>query len=78
MMNLIGNLLGITEEYLKLRNKREDRKYLDRLINLKRELYEEENKPDDIIDHARIDNIYNELRILLESITTLGKQDSKA
>lgn len=73
MFGMIGNLLGIAEQYLTLRNTKESRVYLDRLIYLRRELHVEENKSDDVINHARIDNLNSELRILLESIASFGK-----
>ena len=73
MTNIIAPLLGIAEGYLKLRNKKEERKYLDRLIFLKKEIYVEENKSEDSINHARLDNLHSELRILIESIASLGE-----
>lgn len=75
-MNILGSLLGIAEQYLTLKNTKESRKYLDRLIYLRKELHVEENKSDDIINHARIDNLNSELRILLESIAALGKTNA--
>ena len=70
---IIGGLLGITEQYLSLKNTQESRKYLDQLIYIKKGLQFEKNKPDSTINHARIDNLNSKLRILVESIATLGE-----
>lgn len=76
MTEFISPLLSIAGEYLKLKNTKESRKYLDKLIWLKKEIYVEENKSEDSINHARIDNLNSELRILIESIATLGAKNS--
>lgn len=73
---LIGPLLSIAEQFLKLRNKREDKKILERVIFLRKEKYAEQNKPDSKQDHAYIDNINNELRIIIETIAQFEEQDS--
>lgn len=72
-MSIVTALLGIAEQYLELKNTKESRKYLDRLIYLRQEKANEENKDDAYINHTRIDNIDDELRILAESIQTIGK-----
>ena len=76
MTEFISPLLSIAGEYLKLKNTKESRKYLDKLIWLKKEIYVEENKSEDSINHARIDNLNSELRILIESIASLGAKNS--
>jgi hypothetical protein len=68
MTNIIAPLLGIAEGYLKLRNKKEERKYLDEIIWLRKELYEETNKLEEDRNFARIDNIKHRLRIVIESV----------
>ena len=73
---MIASSLEIAEQYLVLKNTKESRKYLDELIYLKKELNSEQNKSDDDINHTRIDNINDQLRILFESISSLGKQNA--
>lgn len=73
---ILSSSLTIAEQYLIKENTEESRKYLDKLIYLKKELNEEQNKTDDIINHTRIDNIHDQLRILFESISSIGAKDS--
>lgn len=61
---------------LTLLNTKEARKYRDEIIKLKRDWYEEFNKPDNEIDHSVLDNTEFELRIIGEAfVTEVGKQD---
>lgn len=55
-------VLGILEQGLKLWNTVEGRKYLDRVIRLKKEYYEEFNRPDR--SDLALDRILDELRII--------------
>ena len=75
MGSFLSSSLKIAEQYLIKINTEESRKYLDRLIYLKRQLNNEKNKSDENINHTRIDNINDELRILFESISSIGAQD---
>ena len=59
--------LGILKEGLRLWNNREATKYLDRVIKLEKEYYEELNKPLDERSDRRLDSIMLELRILSQS-----------
>lgn len=62
---------------LTLWNTKEARKYRDEIIKLKRDWYEEFNKPDNEIDHSVLDNVEFELRIIGEAFATeVGKQDA--
>jgi hypothetical protein len=69
----INALLGIAEQYLTLKNTKQSRKYLDRMVYLRRELANEQSKDDSTINHTRIDNIDEQLRILVESISQIGE-----
>jgi len=62
---MVSSLIKALSAGLSLWNTKESRKYLDKVIILKREFYEEFNKqnPDD----AALDRIYNELRIISEA-----------
>lgn len=64
---MVNLLLGVLEQGLKLWNSHESTKYLDKLLKLKREWYEEYNKPRNERDHNRLDDIEFELRILADS-----------
>lgn len=74
---LIGSLFKLAEHTLSIYKTKQARKYLDRVIYLKKEYYEEENKDELSQNHARMDNIVNELRIITESITDLKEQDAE-
>jgi hypothetical protein len=57
---------------LELWTEKEKNKYVDAYIELKQELYEEQNKPRP--DHAVIDNIMFKLKLLIESFASkIGK-----
>jgi hypothetical protein len=55
------------KEGLKLWNNREATKYLDRVIKLEKEYYEELNKPHDDRSDYKLDSIMLELTILSQS-----------
>lgn len=59
--------LGILKEGLKLWNNREATKYLDRVIKLEKDYYEELNKPAEERSDRQLDNIMLELRIVSQS-----------
>lgn len=60
----LGLVLSILKEGLKLSNTIIDRKYLDRVIDLEKEFYEELAKPDDERSDLALDNIMLELRTI--------------
>jgi len=60
-------ILGILKEGLKLWNNREATKYLDRVIKLEKDYYEELNKPAEERSDRQLDNIMLELRIVSQS-----------
>lgn len=63
-LNLV---LSILKEGLKLWNNQEASKYLDRVISLEKEYYEEIQKPSDERSDFRIDSILLELQIISQS-----------
>lgn len=60
----LGLVLSILKEGLRLSNTIIDRKYLDRVIDLEKEFYEELSKPDDERSDLALDNIMLELRTI--------------
>ena len=67
---MIEALIKSLEIGLGLWASKDKRKYLDKLIRLKEDFYEEFNKPDDERSDAVIDNIKLELRILTEAFAS--------
>ncbi len=63
-------LLGILEQLLKLGNLtlEEKHKYEDNVLKLKKDWYEEYQKPDDEISDTRLDDIELELRLITEAL----------
>lgn len=75
---IIDSLLQVLGAGLKLWSSKEASKYLDRYIKLKKEWYEEIAKPEHQQDHARIDNLKFELKLLCDSFTSsVGTTDIK-
>jgi hypothetical protein len=60
----LGLVLSILKEGLKLSNTIIDRKYLDRVIDLEKEFYEELARPDDERSDLALDNIMLELKTI--------------
>jgi hypothetical protein len=60
-------VLGILKEGLKLWASKESTKYLDRVIKLEKEYYEELNKPEDERSDFKLDSIMLELTIVSQS-----------
>ena len=60
----LGLVLSVLKEGLKLSNTIIDRKYLDRVIDLEKEFYEELARPDDERSDLSLDNIMLELRTI--------------
>lgn len=59
--------LGILKEGLKLWNTREGQKYLDKVIELEKDYYEEFSKPEDERSQLFLDDKLLQLRILSQS-----------
>lgn len=64
---MVQLILGVLEQGLKLWNSHEATKYLDKLIALKKDWYEEYNRPIEERSDLTLDSIELELRILAES-----------
>jgi hypothetical protein len=60
----LGLVLSILKEGLKLSNTIIDRKYLDRVIDLEKEFYEELSRPGDERSDLALDNIMLELKTI--------------
>lgn len=69
-------ILGILEQGLKLWNSKEAVKYIDKMIKLKKEWYEEYNKPLDDRSDVKLDNIELQLRILCQSFIQAPKREN--
>jgi hypothetical protein len=67
-------ILGILEQGLKLWNSKEATKYIDKMIKLKKEWYEEYNKPLDQRSDVKLDFIELQLRILCQSFIQAPKR----
>jgi hypothetical protein len=67
-------VFGVLEQALKLWNSKESSKYLDKMIKLKKEWYEEYNKPLDDRSDVKLDNIELQLRILCQSFIQAPKR----
>lgn len=61
---MFGTLLQVLASGLSLWESKEKRKYVDRLMELKRDYYEEYNKDPSIRSDAVLDNIQHELCLL--------------
>jgi hypothetical protein len=77
-MDYIGTILALAETGLKLWQQKDARKYLDQLIELKQDYYDEINKPIEQRDDARLDRIEFRIKLLCDSFAaTIGRQDNK-
>lgn len=70
---IIGSLFAITKHSLSIYDTKQSRKYLDRVLFLEKVYYAEENKNEDMRNHAVMDNCVNELCLLTETIAKLKK-----
>lgn len=59
--------LGILREGLKLWASKESTKYLDKIVKLEKEYYEELNKPEDERSDRKLDDIMLELTLISQS-----------
>ena len=69
-------ILGVLEQGLKLWNSKEADKYVSKLIKLKKEWYEEYNKPLDQRSDVKLDYIELQLRILCQSFIQAPKREN--
>lgn len=60
-------ILGVLEQALKLWNTKESTKYLDRVLKLKEEYYEELDKDEDSRSQLYLDERLRELRTIAEA-----------
>ena len=73
---MIEALTGALKSGLSLWESKESRKYIDRVIKLEKEYYEEDNK--DRPDMALLDNIEFQLRLISHSFSSqVSKQNLK-
>lgn len=66
-MGITSTLFQITKHVLGIYEQKEARKYLDRVIYLEKEYRKEENKDENRRNHAYMDNIVAELRLIAEA-----------
>lgn len=72
---MFESLAGALEAGLSLWTSKESRKYIDKVIKLRKEYYEEDNK--DRPDMALLDNLEFELRLVSESFgSQIRKQNA--
>lgn len=69
-------ILGILEQGLKLWNSKEADKYISKLISLKKDWYEEYNKPISERSDVKLDTIELQLRILCQSFIQAPKREN--
>ncbi len=70
---MVELVLGVLEQGLKLWNSHESTKYLDKLISLKKDWYEEYNRPIQERSDVRLDDLELELRVLADSFIEAAK-----
>lgn len=74
---MVESIFAVLAAGLSIWSSKEKTKYIDKLIKLKRDYYEEINKPFERRDNARIDNLEFELRILGDSFAaSVAKSDA--
>lgn len=73
---MISTLFKILEHTLGIYRTKDARKYLDRVIELRKIHHEESNKARP--NMAVLDNVDAELRIITEAITQFGEPNAKA
>lgn len=74
---MVEALLSVLKYALSIGDTVLRRRYLDRVIKLEKLYYEESNKPEAERNHAFMDNIDAELRIIAKAVTSFGKSDAK-
>lgn len=73
---MISTIFKILEYALSIGEEKYRSRYLDRVIKLKKQYYQEVNKNEADQNFAILDNITNELRIITDTLTNFKKQDS--
>ena len=75
---LVDSIFQALGSGLKLWSSVESRKYIDKMIRLKKDYYEEINKPEYLQDHAKLDTIKFELNLLCVGFnSSVGNPDTK-
>lgn len=69
-------ILGVLEQALKLWNSKESDKYIAKLVSLKKDWYEEYNKPLGKRSDVKLDYIELQLRILCQSFIQAPKPEN--
>lgn len=67
---MIGSIIALLTAGLQLWGSKEKTKYLDRLIKLKKDFYEEYNKAENERDDAVLDNIAFDIKLLCDSFSS--------
>jgi hypothetical protein len=76
---VFGSILTILAAGLSIWESKEKTKYIDKMLGLKKDYYEEFNKGPELRDHAQLDRIEYELRVLGETwAASVGKPDPVA
>lgn len=74
---MFASLLGILGSALSIWDNKEKRKYIDKMLQLKKDYYEEFNKPLAVRSDAVLDNLEFELRNLADAVAAdIGKQNA--
>lgn len=73
---MVGELLGVLKYALSIGDEYLRNQHLRRVIKLEKMYREESNKPEDKRNHALMDNIDAELRIIAKAVTTFGESNS--
>lgn len=78
MITLVSSLIGAVEAGLKLWNTKEGRKYLDEILELKKDWVNEYNKETHERSDAKLDIIEQRIMLISELFTSkIGNEDSK-
>lgn len=72
-MNLINSLFAIAEHTLSIYKTKESRKFLERVLYLKKTYRFEVNKHEDNRNHALMDNVVFELCVITDTIAKFGE-----
>jgi len=77
-MDYISVILSLADTGLKLWQQKDARKYIDQLIALRQEYYDEINKPQESRDDGHLDRIEFRIKLLCDSFTaSVGQQNTK-
>ena len=70
----LGLILGVLKEGLKLWNAKEANKYLDKVIKLEKEYYEELSRPEDERSQLTLDQCLLDISIIAENFVKYARQ----